>query len=100
MNALARGKIRRRLSRGTTGGRHRLIQSRALLPAGGGRQKRKPDARRFPGLQLAWDTLRGPLGATAVMNAANEEAVAAFLERRIGFTAIHAVNAASSCTQA
>ena len=52
-----------------------------------------PDARRFPGLQLAWDTLRGPLGATAVMNAANEEAVAAFLERRIGFTAIHAVNA-------
>ncbi|MBK1712563.1 1-deoxy-D-xylulose-5-phosphate reductoisomerase [Rubrivivax gelatinosus] len=53
----------------------------------------EPDLKLFPGLALAWDTLRGPLGSTAVMNAANEEAVAAFLDRRIGFTAIHAVNA-------
>jgi len=52
-----------------------------------------PDARRFPGLQLAWDALRAPPGSTAVLNAANEEAVAAFLERRIAFTAIHEVNA-------
>ena len=52
-----------------------------------------PDAHRFPGLQLAWDALAAPAGSTAVLNAANEEAVAAFLERRIGFTAIHAVNA-------
>jgi 1-deoxy-D-xylulose-5-phosphate reductoisomerase len=52
-----------------------------------------PDARRFPGLQLAWDALRAPPGSTAVLNAANEEAVAAFLERRIAFTAIHDVNA-------
>lgn len=51
------------------------------------------DARRFPGLQLAWDTLRGPAGSTAVLNAANEVAVAAFLAGTIGFTAIHKVNA-------
>jgi 1-deoxy-D-xylulose-5-phosphate reductoisomerase len=50
------------------------------------------DGRRFPGLQLAWDALRAPAGSTAVLNAANEEAVAAFLDRRIAFTAIHQVN--------
>jgi 1-deoxy-D-xylulose-5-phosphate reductoisomerase len=48
--------------------------------------------RRFPGLQLAWDVLKGPLGSTAVLNAANEEAVAAFLAGRIRFDQIHAVN--------
>ncbi len=52
-----------------------------------------PDPRRFPGLQLAWDALRGPAGTTAVLNAANEEAVAAFLAGTIGFPAIHSVNA-------
>jgi len=52
-----------------------------------------PDPRRFPALQLAWDTLAAPAGATAVLNAANEEAVAAFLDGRIRFTAIHTVNA-------
>ncbi len=52
-----------------------------------------PDPARFPGLQLAWDTLRGPAGSTAVLNAANEEAVAAFLDGTIAFTAIHSVNA-------
>jgi 1-deoxy-D-xylulose-5-phosphate reductoisomerase len=51
------------------------------------------DVHRFPGLQLAWDALRAPAGSTAVLNAANEEAVAAFLDRRISFTAIHQVNA-------
>jgi 1-deoxy-D-xylulose-5-phosphate reductoisomerase len=50
------------------------------------------DARRFPGLQLAYDALQAPLGATAVLNAANEEAVAAFLARRLRFTDIHTVN--------
>jgi 1-deoxy-D-xylulose-5-phosphate reductoisomerase len=49
-------------------------------------------AERFPGIQLAWDALRGPAGTTAVLNAANEVAVAAFLERRIRFDQIHAVN--------
>lgn len=47
---------------------------------------------RFPGLQLAWECLRGASGTTAVLNAANEEAVAAFLERRIRFDQIHHVN--------
>ena len=51
------------------------------------------DAARFPGLQLAWDTLAGTEGSTAVLNAANEVAVAAFLDRRIRFDQIHAVNA-------
>ncbi len=51
------------------------------------------DAARFPGLQLAWDTLRGPEGSTAVLNAANEVAVAAFLAGTIRFDQIHSVNA-------
>ena len=49
-------------------------------------------AQRFPGLQLAWDVLRGPSGATAVLNAANEVAVAAFLDGQVRFDQIHAVN--------
>ncbi|MEK8027308.1 1-deoxy-D-xylulose-5-phosphate reductoisomerase [Pseudaquabacterium rugosum] len=53
------------------------------------------DARRFPGLQLAWESLRAAEGTTAVLNAANEVAVAAFLERRMRFTDIHRVNAAT-----
>ncbi|MCI1191982.1 1-deoxy-D-xylulose-5-phosphate reductoisomerase [Calidifontimicrobium sp. SYSU G02091] len=52
-----------------------------------------PDARRFPSLFLAWDALRGPEGSTAVLNAANEEAVAAFLAGTIAFTDIHRINA-------
>jgi 1-deoxy-D-xylulose-5-phosphate reductoisomerase len=47
---------------------------------------------RFPGLALAWESLRAPAGTTAVLNAANEVAVAAFLERRIRFDQIHRVN--------
>lgn len=50
---------------------------------------------RFPGLQLAWDTLAAAPGTTAVLNAANEMAVAAFLERRIRFDQIHSVNLAT-----
>ena len=50
------------------------------------------DHQRFPGLQLAYDALQMPEGATAVLNAANEEAVAAFLDRRLRFTDIHRVN--------
>ena len=56
-----------------------------------------PDARRFPGLQLAWDALRGPDGSTAVLNAANEVAVAAFLDGTISFPAIHTLNARTTC---
>lgn len=54
----------------------------------------KPDEARFPGLRLAWDTLNGPTGSTAVLNAANEVAVDAFLNRRIRFDHIHALNKA------
>jgi 1-deoxy-D-xylulose-5-phosphate reductoisomerase len=50
---------------------------------------------RFPGLQLAWDCLRAAPGTTAVLNAANEVGVAAFLARRIRFDQIHAVNLAT-----
>jgi 1-deoxy-D-xylulose-5-phosphate reductoisomerase len=47
---------------------------------------------RFPGLSLAWEVLRAPAGTTAVLNAANEVAVQAFLDERIRFDQIHAVN--------
>jgi len=51
-----------------------------------------PSAQRFPGLRLAWEALEGPDGTTAVLNAANEIAVQAFLDGRIRFDEIHAVN--------
>ena len=51
------------------------------------------DERRFPGLHLSWAALRGPEGGTAVLNAANEEAVAAFLDGKLRFDRIHALNA-------
>jgi len=47
---------------------------------------------RFPGLQLAWHALRSPSGSTAVLNAANEVAVAAFLDLKIRFDQIAQVN--------
>jgi 1-deoxy-D-xylulose-5-phosphate reductoisomerase len=49
-------------------------------------------AQRFPGLKLAWAVLEAPAGATAVLNAANEVAVDAFLTGQIRFDQIHAVN--------
>ena len=51
------------------------------------------DRRRFPGLFLAWDALRAPEGSCAVLNAANEVAVEAFLGLRLRFPQIHEVNA-------
>ena len=51
-----------------------------------------PDAALFPGLGLAWQALRAAPGTTAVLNAANEVAVEAFLDRRLRFDRIHAVN--------
>ncbi|MFN3810104.1 MAG: 1-deoxy-D-xylulose-5-phosphate reductoisomerase [Roseateles asaccharophilus] len=50
------------------------------------------DERRFPGLYLSWQALRAGEGATAVLNAANEEAVAAFLARGLRFDQICRVN--------
>lgn len=50
-----------------------------------------PDFGRFPSLQLAFAALETGGTAPAILNAANEVAVQAFLERRIRFTAIAAV---------
>jgi 1-deoxy-D-xylulose-5-phosphate reductoisomerase len=47
-----------------------------------------PDHERFPCLRLAYGALERGGSLPAVLNAANEEAVAAFLEERIPFTAI------------
>jgi 1-deoxy-D-xylulose-5-phosphate reductoisomerase len=48
----------------------------------------KPDPSRFPCLRLAYAALDAGGTAAAVLNAANEVAVAAFLERRLAFTGI------------
>jgi 1-deoxy-D-xylulose-5-phosphate reductoisomerase len=48
----------------------------------------KPDGARFPCLGLAYEALRAGGGAPAVLNAANEEAVAAFLAGRLPFMSI------------
>jgi len=47
-----------------------------------------PDRRRFPCLGYAYDALRAGGAASAVLNAANEIAVEAFLQRRLPFTRI------------
>ncbi len=52
----------------------------------------QPDRARFPGLFLAWEALSATPGTTAVLNAANEVAVAAFLDRRLRFDHIHRIN--------
>jgi 1-deoxy-D-xylulose-5-phosphate reductoisomerase len=53
----------------------------------------EPDRGRFPCLQLAFDALAAGETAPAVLNAANEESVAAFLAGRIPFPAVAATNA-------
>lgn len=45
----------------------------------------EPDTTRFPSLRLARDALRAGGGAPTILSAANEVAVEAFLQRRIGF---------------
>ena len=45
----------------------------------------RPDSLRFPAIDLARSALDAGGGAPAAMNAANEIAVAAFLDRKIGF---------------
>jgi len=49
------------------------------------------DSKRFPALRLAYAALREGGTMSAVLNAANEIAVAAFLERKIGFRDIHRI---------
>jgi 1-deoxy-D-xylulose-5-phosphate reductoisomerase len=50
-----------------------------------------PDPDRFPALRLARQALEAGIAAPIALNAANEIAVAAFLDRRIGFLDIAAV---------
>lgn len=50
---------------------------------------------RYPGLMLGFAALRASPGVCAVLNAANEVAVQAFLDREIRFDQIHAVNMAT-----
>jgi 1-deoxy-D-xylulose-5-phosphate reductoisomerase len=50
-----------------------------------------PDEIRFPALRIAREALREGGGAPTILNAANEIAVAAFLDRRIGFLDIAAI---------
>ncbi len=47
---------------------------------------------RYPGIALAWAALEAPAGTPAVLNAANEVGVAAFLDGRIRYDQIHHVN--------
>ncbi len=58
------------------------------LAAIGALQFSRPDSSRFPCLDLAYQALRRGGTAPAILNAANEVAVEAFLARRIGFTEI------------
>ena len=51
----------------------------------------QPDMQSFPCLQLACDAASAGGDAPAILNAANEIAVQAFLDRRIGFTQIQQV---------
>src|SRR5262249_44131915 len=48
----------------------------------------EPDTDRFPCLRLAYEALRAGASYPCALNAADEVAVAAFLERRIPFGAI------------
>jgi 1-deoxy-D-xylulose-5-phosphate reductoisomerase len=50
-----------------------------------------PDTERFPCLALAFRALAGHAGLPVVLNAANEVAVAAFLEGRLAFPGIATV---------
>lgn len=51
-----------------------------------------PDESRFPALRLAREAFEMGAAASIVLNAANEEAVAAFLDGRLSFTAIAEVS--------
>jgi 1-deoxy-D-xylulose-5-phosphate reductoisomerase len=48
----------------------------------------EPDTTTFPLLAAAFDCMKAGGAMPAVLNAANEEVVAAFLEKKIGFTDI------------
>lgn len=50
-----------------------------------------PDFQRFPCLKLAYDALRAGKSAATILNASNEVAVQAFLDKRIGFRMINQI---------
>ena len=54
----------------------------------GNLQFEKPDFLRFPCLKLAYEAVKAGGASPAILNAANEVAVQAFLDRRIGFRMI------------
>ena len=59
-----------------------------LLAEGGRLDFARPDLDAFPCLALAFRALQAGGAAPAVLNAANEEAVSAFLQGRVGFLSI------------
>ena len=61
------------------------------LMAVGNMQFESPDSAQYPCLALAVAAWRSGGTSPAILNAANEVAVQAFLDRRIAFTAIHEV---------
>jgi 1-deoxy-D-xylulose-5-phosphate reductoisomerase len=63
------------------------------LPAIGALSFEEPDPRRFPCLGLAYDALREGGSASTLLNAANEVAVASFLDRGLPFPDIARLNA-------
>ena len=62
-----------------------LDEQRLDLTTSGPLTFEPPDERRFPALRVARDALRAGGSAPTILNAANEVAVAAFLDRRLGF---------------
>ncbi len=60
----------------------------------------EPDFARYPCLKLAIDACEAGQAATTTLNAANEVAVAAFLDNQIGFTDIAALNSEVLAAQA
>lgn len=62
-----------------------------LLASGGRLEFEPPDTTAFPCLALAFQALEAGGTAPAVLNAANEVAVSAFLQRRVGFLSIAAL---------
>ena len=69
--------------------------SRLSLSDCGNLSFEKPDYERFPALRLAFDVMKEGGVKPAVLNAANEIAVAAFLNEEISFTAITSLVAAT-----
>jgi 1-deoxy-D-xylulose-5-phosphate reductoisomerase len=71
------------------------MDSGAMLPNFTGLESLSFEAvnsEQFPCLRLAWDALMAPVGSTAILNAANEMAVNAFLAKSIRFDQIYKVN--------